>query len=82
MRSKERHIQNILFESLVEKTNKLIVPNVKLYWWESDLMDEVNSVTDELGIDEFGAFNVDAFYTQSGKLKFFSDKDITIKTFL
>ena len=45
-------------------------------------MDEVNSVTDELGIDEFGAFNVDAFYTQSGKLKFFSDKDITIKTFL
>jgi len=38
MRSKERHIQNILFESLLEKTNKLIVPNVKLYWWESDLI--------------------------------------------
>jgi len=26
MRSKERYLQNILFENLVEKTNKLIVP--------------------------------------------------------
>jgi hypothetical protein len=43
VRSKERYLQNILFENLVEKTNKLIVPNVKLYWWESDLISVSNS---------------------------------------
>lgn len=43
MNLKENDVQDILFNYLSNKRHKLIVPNTKLFYWESDLISVTNS---------------------------------------
>ncbi len=39
----ETSLQDIVMPYLLEKTHHLIVPNVKLFWWESDIISVTRS---------------------------------------